>query len=131
MNLLDASLIRYGIVGLGNSVVGLALIYLAKAVGIGDVAANAIGYGVGLTFSFVVNKRWTFGYIGSHVRSFVRFCLIIAIAYFANLGVVITSIDRIGLNGYLSQALGVPIYTLIGYLGCRFYVFAGDNEHVL
>lgn len=127
INLLDGSLIRYGLVGLCNSLVGLMIIYMAKALGIGDVAANAIGYGVGLVFSFVVNKRWTFGYIGSHASSFVRFCLIIAMAYFANLGVVMTSIDGFGLNGYLSQALGVPIYTLIGYVGCRLYVFADEN----
>ena len=124
--MIDSSVLRYLLIGVANTFTGLSAIYLAKwLLGMGDVSANMLGYGVGLLLSFTLNKRWTFRHVGPVVPAMARFFIVIGVAYFANLLVVMYSISMLQLNSYLAQALGVIPYTVIGYLGSRFYAFPG------
>jgi hypothetical protein len=44
--LIDCGAISHG--GVGNTLTGVAIMSVAKAIGLRDVAANAVGYTVGL-----------------------------------------------------------------------------------
>ncbi len=90
--------------------------------GLGDVPANALGYGCGLGLSFLLNRRWTFKYEGPFWPAMVKFLMAVGVAYLANLGVVIGAIG-LGVNDYIAQTLGVPIYTTIAYALSGQYVF--------
>lgn len=117
------SLIRFGMVGVLNTVTGLAVIYAAKAfVGAGDVEANLTGYGAGMLLSFAFNKRWTFAHLGGTLPAFFRFVAVVLIAYLLNLLTVIAALG-LGVDGYLAQALGVIPYTVFAYLGCKHIAF--------
>jgi putative flippase GtrA len=125
--LLNHTLIKYLITGVANTLVGLGIIYLCLyALGWKSAPANLVGYGVGIVFSFAMNKRWTFRDTGSHALAFVRFAIVLCVAYLVNLATVLELERALHLNKYLAQAAGVPPYTLVGYLGCRFYAF---NNH--
>ncbi|MDE8651510.1 GtrA family protein [Novosphingobium album (ex Liu et al. 2023)] len=82
-------LIRFGAVGLVNTLVGLAVIMGLIALGAGDYAANLYGYLVGLALSFVLNRSWTFGVRGAvHWAEVARFLGAVAIAYGLSLAVL-------------------------------------------
>lgn len=121
---LDASAIRFFLAGIVNTLGSLAIIYLAKVIGIGDMAANAMGYGVGIILSFVLNKKWTFQHDGPVLSTFVRFIIVIGLAYLANLAVVLGTIYIFNINSYIAQALGIPLYTAVAYIGSRWYVYS-------
>lgn len=54
-------LIKYGIVGVSNTLVTAIVIYvLLKLAGMNDSLANLLGYTAGVINSFVWNSRWTF-----------------------------------------------------------------------
>lgn len=127
LNLADTILLRFTMVGAGNTLVGLAVIYAAKLMDIGDSAANAIGYTVGFGLSFYLNKQWTFSYDGSFTKAFVRYFAVVLLAYAANFITVWSAINVFGVNSYLSQALGVPAFTIVNYLGSRLYAFVKQN----
>lgn len=111
-------------VGALNTLLGLAVIYAVKwFFQLGDAAANAIGYAVGLAASFALNSRWTFAYRGAQLPALARFLAVALLAYAVNLLVVLASIRYLGLNGYVAQALGVPPYTLTTYFASRAFVF--------
>ena len=115
---------RYLVVGLLNTSITLSIIYSVKwFLDFGDVSSNLIGYIVGLIFSFFLNNKWTFRSNKYSHFIYIKFALIFILAYFSNLLVVIICIDFIGLDSYFSHALGVPAYTVVGYLGNRYYVF--------
>ena len=58
--------LRFALTGVVNTCVGLMFIFAAKYfLEFGDIAANALGYGVGLIVSFVLNALWTFHYAGA------------------------------------------------------------------
>lgn len=123
--MLDFRLGRFAIVGLANTFVGLSGIFACKGfLGMGDVQANLLGYGVALLLGFAVNKRWTFEHSGEPVSAFVRYLLVLAVAYGANLATTLCAIDLLHLDSYVAQAVGVVPYALTGYLGARLFAFA-------
>jgi putative flippase GtrA len=122
--LLQRSEIRYLVVGGGNTVFGLLIIYLLKWIGgFGDVIANMIGYTCGIVASFAFNATWTFAYKGSILPALVKFVIVLLVAYLSNLIAVVTAISVFDVNAYVAQGLGIVPYTVVGYLGSRFFAF--------
>lgn len=123
---------RFLSVGAVNALLGLLVIYAAKwFFGAGDVLANLIGYGVGMTVSFVLNSRWTFDFTGAWKPAFLRFIAVSTVAYAANLLTVLVAIRQFDVNGYLAQALGIPVYTLTVFLASKYLVFRPDAGAVV
>ena len=117
-------------VGLANTLIALLVIYAAKwYAGLGDVAANALGYGVGLFISFSLNSRWTFAHVGPQWPALVKFLLVSLVAYAMNLLTVLVAIHGLGLNDYLAQALGIPPYTLTSFFASKYLVFRAERAH--
>ncbi len=117
--------LRFVIVGIFNTVIGLAIIFAAKALfSFGDLPSNVLGYGVGLLVSFFLNRNWTFQYNGKVLPACLRFGIAVALAYSLNLATVFGLRDGAGINSYLSQAAGVIPYTVFFYLASRYYVFS-------
>jgi putative flippase GtrA len=81
--------------------------------------ATLLGYICGLSMSVVLNKWWSFRYHGRMGPALVRFLAVIASPYLLNLAVVVSSRDRLHLNSYLAQALGIIPYAIFGYMGGR------------
>lgn len=113
---------RFIAVGIVNTVAGLTLIYSARALGFGEVTANATGYTIGFALSFGLNRQWTFRQSGYVLRHMLRFAVVILLAWLVNL-IVLLELLHLGLNAAIAQACTVPVYTLISYLGCRNWVF--------
>lgn len=116
--------LRFGLVGVLNTVVGLGVIFAAKAfLGLGDLAANLLGYALGLMCSFVLNRYWTFRHEGRAFSAFWRFGIAFAVAYVLNLVTVFGLRDALAVNSYLAQAGGVIPYTISFYLMSAYFVF--------
>jgi putative flippase GtrA len=121
--------LRFAAVGVVNTLVGLAAIYACLAwLGMGDAAANFVGYCIGWLVSFVLNRRFTFRHRGSVGSSLLRFILVSAVAYAANLGMVLFTHRSMGINVYAAQLFGVVTYTLVGFFGSYYYAFARTRE---
>jgi putative flippase GtrA len=121
---LRGGLIRYLCVGVANTCVGLGVIYAAMYfLRLGTVQANVLGYAVGITCSFALNRSWSFASRGPVLREFARFLLVVAIAYLLNLGTVTALVHFSGIDRYLAQCVGILPYTAVGYLGSRHFAF--------
>jgi putative flippase GtrA len=115
---------RFLSVGVVNALLGLLVIYAAKwFFGAGDITANLLGYGVGMTVSFVLNSRWTFDFSGAWQPAFAKFIAVSVVAYAANLLTVLAAIHGGAINSYVAQALGIPVYTLTVFLASKYLVF--------
>ena len=123
--------LKFLIVGGANTLLGLAIIYLAKwGAGLHDALANFLGYAFGLCLSFLLNKTWTFRYAGPTTAALVRFLLVAAVAYALNLATVMLAIDFFRINSYAAQALGIVPYTAFTYLASRYFAFHEPASHV-
>jgi putative flippase GtrA len=124
---MSLTLRRFLLVGIGNSIVGLGVIYLAKwLLGLGDISANVLGYGIGLIVGYSLNRCWTFRHEGGFVTSIAAFLAVQAVAFSLNL-VCVLQLIGLGADSYVAQALGVPPYALISYLGSKYFAFASGR----
>lgn len=115
---------RFVVVGLLNTAVGLGVIYGCKFfLEFGNVLANVVGYACGITVSFLLNSSWTFEYRGPKLAAAARFLVVFLISYLVNLATVLGLIHLGGVNSYLAQALGMPVYTVCFYLLSQTYAF--------
>jgi len=116
------SIIKYMLVGVANTAVGLTIIYLLMLADVSMYAANFFGYAVGICFSFCLNKLWTFQSRQRVSQAFPKFLLVTAVAYLANILAVWLSSSS-GADRYVSQAVGIIPYFLVGFLGSKIYAF--------
>jgi len=117
-------LLRFLTVGVLNTALGLGFIYTAMALGAGLIAANAIGYALGILVSFVANRRWTFAHRGDWRPALARWLVVTAIAYSAQLAVVIALGRGLGSDPRLAQIAGIPVYLALTFVGGRSFAFA-------
>ena len=124
--------LRYGMVAIANTMLTLAVIAGAKSLlGFADVPANLAGYSLGVSCSFLLNRRWTFNNRGPMLASSSRFLAAVAVAYMANL-LVVLAVLRLSDVAYMAHIFGLPVYSLLLFVLCRRYVFknvsvAGDR----
>lgn len=123
-----ATIVRFLIVGVGNTLVGLTFIFLFLRLGASDVAANALGYSVGLSFSFFANRSWTFRHSGPVWPALWRFLLVFAVAYSLNLATTLMMLRLLGSGSFLAQVAGIMPYTILSYLGSRLVAFKPERE---
>lgn len=120
---------RFAAVGLINTAIGLAAIYAVMFFfQSGAAIANAIGYVFGLAVSFLLNRTWTFNGNRPVAHVLPKYLLVVAIAYLLNLGVVLVAISYFFANPYFAQLLGVGIYTVCMFFGCRCFVFVPSSD---
>jgi putative flippase GtrA len=123
--LLDGSMLRFALVGCANTLFGFAVILLAGwLLQLGDLAANAVGYGCGLLLSFALNRQYTFRYQGPTAGALVRYLLAFAVSYGVNVGVLVIFTAVLGQSSVLSQAAAVCSYAITFYALSRWVVFA-------
>jgi putative flippase GtrA len=121
-----AAAIRFAVVGVSNTLLGLLVIFVAwRLWGWPDWAANAFGYGVGFLWGFGLNRRWTFRARGSVSRSFVRYLLVCAAAFAANFVVMLAARAWLGPDTFAPHLLGVCVYTVLAFLGSHYFAFRG------
>jgi len=116
---------KFAVVGFINTFVGYAVILSALWSGCGDIVSNMIGYATGLFVSYALNSRWTFS-TGRPARAAAgwRYLLVFAIAYAANLMVVIIAGAWGVTHSAWAHLAGLGVYSILFYLGSANFVFA-------
>ena len=121
--------LRFAAVGVVNTLVGLAAIYaLMYFWRSGPVAANFFGYLIGLAVSFSLNRLWTFKSGRALANDLPKYLLVAAASYLVNAGIVCAAVTGSTVSPYLAQLLGVSVYAVLFFLGCRVFVFAAPEN---
>ena len=119
------TLIKYLIIGVLNTIVGFGL-FLLMWQGLSQELSNIIGYAVGICFSFVMNKIFTFKSKQTsktaNLKEFLKFVSSMLIAWILNF-ITLKICLNLGVNPYISQIIAGAIYTITGYLLSKIWVF--------
>lgn len=120
--------LRFGAVGIINTVVGLSTIYgLMFFFDVTPFLANASGYIVGLMLGFLLNRTWTFRSDRPIGVVLPRYVLVVVLSYAVNLAVLSTFIAHFNVSPYAAQLSGVVVYTVLMFFGCRLFVFSAHT----
>lgn len=115
-------LCNYLFVGILNTIVGFGLIFLLMFFGISPELSNIIGYAVGICFSYIMNKIFTFKTKQKSFLEFIKFIISMLIAWCLNF-ITLKICLKNGINPYIAQIIAGGIYTISGYLLSKIWVF--------
>src|SRR5947209_7978835 len=108
-----AQFIKFGIVGVSNTLITFAVYtLLLKVFGVWYLAASAVGFVVGATNGFLLNRRWTFaGHVGDSFTP-VRWAVVQTGGLAINEGLLYVFVHDASLDKLLSQAFATVVVTI-------------------
>jgi putative flippase GtrA len=121
---LIAQFVKFGIVGISNTLLTLAVYTaLLKGFDMWYLAASAIGYAVGMVNGFVWNSKWTFrGHAGDALTP-VRWFVVQGCGLVADLGLVFLFVHNVGLDKLLGQVCTTAVVTVFTFIANRAWTF--------
>lgn len=130
MDLKDNTFIRFGIVGIINTIVGMTVMFVMfNLLGCGYWVSSAANYIARSIVSYFLNRNFTFNSTSKHSKTFVPFVLNIVICYLIAYGAAKPFIAYVmagagaRLQGNVALIAGTVLFIVLNYLGQRFFVF--------
>lgn len=126
---LDASIPKFLLVGVGNTLLSAVLMFLLED--LGYWASSAIAYVAGAVMSFFLNRSFTFKSQEALGASAVKFAVNVALCYVLAFAIAQPVggwlLGAFGVEGIWLERLtklgGMGLYTLLNYFGQRFFAF--------
>lgn len=127
--LFDVSMLKFLLVGLGNTLLSTVLMFALE--GLGFWLSTAIAYVAGAVMSFFLNRSFTFRSQETMGRSAVKFALNVAVCYLAAYGIAQPVMELLPQPVFvpaiwwerLTKLVGMGLYTVLNYFGQRFFAF--------
>lgn len=123
-NPLVIQFLKFGTVGVSNTLITF-LVYtvLLKVFGVWYLAASAIGFLVGATNGFLLNRRWTFKEHVGDALTPVRWAVVQGCGLGLNELLLYALVDGARLDKLVSQALAMGVVTVLTFLVNRAWTF--------
>ncbi len=127
--LIDASIPKFLLVGVGNTLLSMVLMFALE--GLGYWPSTAIAYVAGAVLSFFLNRSFTFKSEEAFGKSAFKFALNVAVCYGLAYGIAQPSggliLGQLPLSALWQERLtkigGMGLYTVLNYFGQRFFAF--------
>jgi dolichol-phosphate mannosyltransferase len=118
-------LAKFGVVGASGYVVNLAVYaLLLKQAHLHYLLAATGSFLVAATNNYVWNRLWTFRHQRGHVAyQGLRFLIVAAVAYVANLGLLLGLVEVLGVGKIVSQAVAIVLVTPLNFIGNKLWSF--------
>jgi len=115
--------LKYLLVGIINTIVGYGIIFFLMFVGVSPEISNIVGYAVGISVSYVLNKIYTFQSKAHPKKEFPKFVLSLLASYTLNFLTLVLCIHILKINPYISQIISGAVYTLSGFVFLKYFAF--------
>ncbi|CAN5304976.1 GtrA family protein [soil metagenome] len=123
-------LLKFILVGTLNTAIGYIIIFFCMYwLDISALISNMIGYAIGLIFSYLSHKFFTFNNKSKLMNTAYRFVIVFMVAYLANIGVLFALIHYSNIHEGIAQILAGAIYVVISFLMNKYYVFSLSPVH--
>lgn len=128
VRLLNASFVRYGLVGIAGLVVDLGLFYLLhEAIGLNYVLSNLVSSSLAVVNNFILNSIFTFKVRDKMLYRFVSFYAVAVAGMVLSSGMLVLLIDGLHLNSMLSKAFSVLVVAVVQYFINKSLTFSERN----
>ena len=130
LSLMDAKLLRFLIVGVVNTLVGMAIMFgLYNLAGASYWVSSAANYVLTSILSFFLNKYFTFRNRERSWSQVLRFAVSIAVCYLLAYGIAkplclrLLAHATVTMRDNVSLFVGMVLFTGLNYLGQRLFAF--------
>lgn len=121
-----AQFIKFALVGVLNSAIQyLVFFFLYSLTGTQYLLASIIGYVAGMTNSYILNRRWTFGSRSQQmIAELCRFVAVNVISLGVNLGLLFLLVSTAVMTPQWAQVLAMTGSTLVNFVLNKVWTFA-------
>ncbi len=115
---------KFGVVGVSNTLLTYAVfILLEEGLGVWYIAASGIGFAVGATNGFLLNRSWTFRGHGQGGSAAVRWFIVQGCGLLLDLALIAGFVEGAKLNKLIAQAFATVIVVVITFFVNRRWTF--------
>jgi len=123
-----ATLVRFTLVGIGNTLVDFGVFFLLTSMGVSYVLAQICSYSAGVINSYIWNRTWTFRVQEkASVSQFFQF-LILNLLSLGTTVVLLQLLHSAGISLVISKGMATMAGMAINFSGSRFWVFSPERE---
>ncbi len=118
-----ARFVRFGVVGVSNTVLTLVAYEILTRLGVVDTAASALGFAVGAANGYLLNRSWTFHADGG-AATLARYVGVQGLGALLSAAGVDLATSDLSLRKLAAECVVLPAVTLVTYSLARTVVFA-------
>jgi putative flippase GtrA len=118
-------LVKFGLVGIVNTLISIGCYILFVKLGIHYILANIVSYMIGLLNSYYWNKKWVFNNRENHLSVFVKFVIVNLVVLSINTGCLFLLVHKWGFNQYGSQLAATALGMGINFILNNKWTFEG------
>jgi putative flippase GtrA len=116
--------IKFAFVGVFNTALtALTIWILLEKFQFSNYLSNIVGFIIGLTNSFVWNRKWTFESTLGIGDTLIKFLITFAICYLVQLLNLYILLHYTDLEPFICQFISIGIYTFINFTLNKYYTF--------
>lgn len=124
-------LIRFSIVGVGNTLVNWGIFFILNAFGVYYIISNIIAYIIATINSYIWNSLWVFKYgQGLDINTSVKFFILNLVGLTANTTIMYILVDILNLNKFMALVLASVVVVIMNYTINKLWVFKEENNAI-
>lgn len=117
--------IKFGMVGVLNTLVNWVIFFILNAFGMYYILANIIAYALGTIHSYLWNTLWVFKYKEkASTDTTIKFVILNAVGLGLNTGILYVLVDLCNLNKFIGLVITTGIVMIINYVVNKLWVFS-------
>ncbi|AKS38216.1 membrane protein [Anoxybacillus gonensis] len=117
-------LVRFAVVGIGNTLVDFVVFFLLASIGVPYVFSQVCSYSAGMMNSYVWNRTWTFQVRKkASVQEFLQFIFINLVSLSTTIVLLYLLHKLAGMQLFSSKAVATVAGMAVNFAGSRFWVF--------
>lgn len=121
-------LLKFGITGVLNTLISMLCYFLLLKLNVYYLLANVISYFVGMTNSYILNRKWVFKSDSSIIKTSIKFCCVNIITLGISTLLLYIFVHNFNFNKAIAQIVTTMIIMVINYLGSKFWTFKTIEE---
>ena len=121
-------LIRFSIVGVGNTLVNWSIFIILNAFGVYYIISNIIAYTIATVNSYIWNSSWVFKYgQGLNINTSVKFFILNLVGLTVNTTIMYILVDILNFNKFIALVIASIFVVIMNYTINKLWVFKEKN----
>ena len=117
------SIIKFGIIGISNTLINWIIFFLLNLVEVNYILANIIAYSLATINSYIWNSKWVFKYNNEKWVSSLKFIIVNLVGLILNTIILFILVDMFNINKIISLVMATGVVMIINYISNRLWVF--------
>jgi len=122
--LITSQFIKFGIIGVSNTLISLAIYYLLVWLGIHYLTAQGVGFAVSVCNAYYWNNRYVFSKTQKgNIKPFIKTVAVYGFTFLLSLGILFVTIDILNISKWIAPLISLCVTVPLNFLLNKYWAF--------